>query len=293
MSSITERAAAVIKAEAAARLVADQATQAAAASAAAEKDRLEREARIIAAAERQQALLRAERLEAEQTAAAAAAAEQTALAAEVARLRARTPLEVLQDEMAEMKRLLAARPAAPRQPQQLRIDGELDMRFKSSREEVAALREALVALSATVAPALAEIKQLKRQMATLASRAEEQHDIALKEIVQLKRQMATLASRAEEQHDIALKEIVQLKEDLLWHQKVAAVDLERRLIEDPSLVKSIAARQQQVGIALSRTDIPSQELGPHLKCLTRQRVQCDYEAAVAAAGEASMIALRR
>ena len=197
MSSITERAAAVIKAEAAARLVADQATQAAAASAAAEKDRLEREARIIAAAERQQALLRAERLEAEQTAAAAAAAEQTALAAEVARLRARTPLEVLQDEMAEMKRLLAARPAAPPQPKQLRMDGELDMRFKSSREEVAALREALVALSATVAPALAEIKQLKRQM-------------------------ATLASRAEEQHDIALKEIVQLKEDLLWHQKAAA-----------------------------------------------------------------------
>ena len=182
MSSITERAAAVIKAEAAARLVADQATQAAAASAAAEKDRLEREARIIAAAERQQALLRAERLEAEQTAAAAAAAEQTALAAEVARLRARTPLEVLQDEMAEMKRLLAARPAAPPQPQQLRIDGELDMRFKSSREEVAALQKELAALRDTAVlhgtavefddyqldAALAEIKELKKSMLALA-----------------------------------------------------------------------------------------------------------------------------
>ena len=202
MSSITERAAAVIKAEAAARLVADQATQAAAASAAAEKDRLEREARIIAAAERQQALLRAERLEAEQTAAAAAAAEQTALAAEVARLRARTPLEVLQDEMAEMKRQMASRPTAPQQ--QLRMDGELDMRFKSSRQETAALREELVALHAharradkaqseesrqetaamreelaalhaqnkalceALAPALAEIKQLKHYMLWLA-----------------------------------------------------------------------------------------------------------------------------
>jgi hypothetical protein len=167
MSSITERAAAVLKAEAAARLVAEQATQAAAASAAAERDRLEREARIIAAAERQQALLRAERLEAEQAAAAQATSEQAALAAEVARLRARNPLEVLQDEMAEMKRLLAARPAAPPQPQ-LRMDGELDMRFKSSRKEMAALQDELVALRATVAPALAEIKQLKKDLLWLA-----------------------------------------------------------------------------------------------------------------------------
>jgi len=168
MSSITERAAAVIKAEAAARLVAEQATQAAAASAAAERDRLEREARIIAAAERQQALLRAERLEAEQAAAAQATSEQAALAAEVARLRARNPLEVLQDEMAEMKRLLAARPAAPPQLQQLRMDGELDMRFKSSRKEITALQDELVALRATVAPALAEIKQLKKDLLWLA-----------------------------------------------------------------------------------------------------------------------------
>jgi len=159
MSSITERAAAVIKAEAAARLVAEQATQAASASEAAERDRLEREARIIAAAERQQALLRAERLEAAQAAAAVAAAEQTALATEVARLRARPPLEVLQDEMAEMKRLLAARPAAP-PPQQLRMDGELDMRFKSSRDEVAA--------SDQLRDALAEIKELKKSMLALA-----------------------------------------------------------------------------------------------------------------------------
>ena len=267
MSSITERAAAVLKAEAAARLVAEQATQAAAASAAAERDRLEREARIIAAAERQQALLRAERLEAEQAAAAQATSEQAALAAEVARLRARNPLEVLQDEMAEMKRLLAARPAAPPQPQ-LRMDGELDMRFKSSRKEMAALQDELVALRATVAPALAEIKQLKRQM-------------------------ATLASRAEEQHDIALKEIVQLKEDLLWHQKLAAVNHTLRLDSEPSFIKSIADRREQIGIALSRTDIPSQDLGPHLKCLARQRGQCDYDAAVAALGEAATIALRR
>ena len=171
--SITERAHALVKAETAARIAAEQIAQAAAASAAAERDRLEREARIIAAAERQQALLRAERLEAEQAAAAAAAAEQTALAAEVARLRARTPLEVLQDEMAEMKRQMASRPTAPQQ--QLRMDGELDMRFKSSREEVAALREELAALRASAASdplrdALAEIKELKEIIVETALR---------------------------------------------------------------------------------------------------------------------------
>ena len=164
-SSITERALLRIQAEQAERLAAEQAAQAAAISAATERDRLEREARIIAAAERQQALLRAERLEAEQAAAKQAAAEQAALDAEIARLRARTPLEVMQDEMAEMKRQMAAF-SRPPEALHLRVDGELDMRFKSSKEELAALREELMALRAQpvsdqLRDALAEIKELK------------------------------------------------------------------------------------------------------------------------------------
>ena len=154
--SITERAAAVLKAEALAQLAAERAALSAAVSAAAERDRLEREARIIAAAERQQALLRAERLEAEQAAAAQAAAEQAAIAAEVERLRARTPLEVMQDEMAEMKRLLAAL-ARPPEPEAVHLRErvlELDTLYKSSRQETAAMQK--------------EIKQLKESMLALA-----------------------------------------------------------------------------------------------------------------------------
>ena len=168
--SITERAAAVLKAEAVAQLAAERAALSAAVSAAAERDRLEREARIIAAAERQQALLRAERLEAEQAAAAQAASEQAAISAEVERLRARTPLEVMQDEMAEMKRLLAAfsRPPEPEAVHLRERVLELDTLYKSSRQETAALQDELVALRATVAPALVEIKELKKSMLALA-----------------------------------------------------------------------------------------------------------------------------
>jgi hypothetical protein len=174
-TSIKELALLRIKIEEEERLAKEQAALAAAAARAAERDRLEREARVLAAAERQQALLRAERLEAEQAAAKQAAAEQAALDAEITRLRARTPLEIMQDEMAEMKRLLAARPAAP-PPQQLRMDGELDMRFKSSREEVASLREELAALrnmavevnDYQLLAALAEINELKKYMLALA-----------------------------------------------------------------------------------------------------------------------------
>ena len=117
---------------------------------------LETEAKATAARqEATQALLRAELLEAE------AAAEKAAIAAEVARLCARSPLEVLQDEMVEMKRLLAARPAAP----------ELAAPFKDSQEEIVALKEEMAALSrrasSQVSHLLIEIATLKEHMATL------------------------------------------------------------------------------------------------------------------------------
>ena len=150
-TSIKELALLRIKIEEEERLAKEQAALAAAAATAAERDRLEREARIIAAAERQQALLRAERLEAEQAAAKQAAAEQAALDAEITRLRARTPLEIMQDEMAEMKRQMAifSRPPPP-EALHLRLDGELDMRFKSSKEELATARAEIAELKALV-----------------------------------------------------------------------------------------------------------------------------------------------
>ena len=140
----------MLKAEAAARLVAEQAAQATAAAAAAERERLEREARIIAAAERQQALLRADRLEAEQAAAARLVAEQAAIATEVERLRARSPLEILQDEMAEMKRQMAAA-ARPPEPEALHLRErviQLDTLYKSSQEEIVALKSVVCDLIA-------------------------------------------------------------------------------------------------------------------------------------------------
>ena len=97
-----------LKAAAAAEQVAQAA---AAAAAAAERDSLERDARIIVAAERQQAFLRAERLEAEQAAAAQVASEKAAIAAEVKRLLARSPLEILQDEMDELIHLATGDPS--------------------------------------------------------------------------------------------------------------------------------------------------------------------------------------
>ena len=152
MSSIQEQARAIIAAKKAEEAAVAVAAASAAALVATERERREADARVIAAAERQQALLRAERLEAEQAAANTAAAEKAAVAAEVARLLARTPIEILQDEMAEMKRQLASPPP----PQlHLRADGELDMRFKSSKEELATAR--------------GEIAELKKLMTSILS----------------------------------------------------------------------------------------------------------------------------
>ena len=152
---IQQKARALLQAEEEAKRLEAEKVRLAAAADAAEKERLEREARVIAAAERQQALLRAERIEAEAKAAETRTAEQAALDAELARLRARAPLEILQEEMAEMKRQMAKLRAPVAEPLHLRTDGELDMRFKSSREELASAR--------------AEISALKEQVSSLLS----------------------------------------------------------------------------------------------------------------------------
>jgi hypothetical protein len=169
-TSVLAAARAILAAEvAAARQEAEKVARAAA-DEAAERARQEAAARVVAAAERQQALLCAERLEAKAAAAEMRAAEQAAIAAEVERLRARTPLEILQDEVAEMKTRLVSAPAP--EPLHLRIDGDLDMRFKSSRDEIATLKAEMAVLRAPASPfalreALAEIAALKEQVATL------------------------------------------------------------------------------------------------------------------------------
>jgi hypothetical protein len=99
----------------------------------------------------------AERLEAEQAAAARLVAEQAALAAEVERLRARSPLEILQDEMAEMKRQMAAASRSP-EPEALHLRErviQLDTLYKSSLEELATARAEIAALKSVVGDLIA------------------------------------------------------------------------------------------------------------------------------------------
>ena len=112
-------------------------------------------------AERDLARIAAERALAAEQALAQQAADARALQAELARLRARSEIEVLRDEMAQMRAEQMATLKAyhlarlPQQEIHLRTDGELDMRFKSSKEELATAR--------------GEIAELKKQMETLLS----------------------------------------------------------------------------------------------------------------------------
>ena len=94
--------------------------------------------------------------EQKRTAAATAKAEAVHLQAELARLRARSEIEVLRDEMAQMRAEQMATLKAyhlarlPQQEIHLRTDGELDMRFKSSKEELATARGEIAELKALV-----------------------------------------------------------------------------------------------------------------------------------------------
>jgi hypothetical protein len=138
MANIKEQAMALLKKEEAAKAAEAEKLRQAALAEAAEQERRAAEARILAAAERQQALLRAERLEAEAAAAAAAAEEKEALQKELHRLRMRTPLQVLQDEVAEMRaemQMMRVEAELIKSQQiHLRQDGFLDMRFKTSKD---------------------------------------------------------------------------------------------------------------------------------------------------------------
>jgi len=166
-SYITQKALALLAAEEQQKRMEEQQRALAAAAEAAAKAEAERDERIRLQAERELARMAAERLVAEKAAAEAQAAEALALQAELARLRNRGETEILRDEMAQMRAEIAqlkARPTALLTPQDLHLrnDGELDMRFKSSKEELATARSEI-----------AELKALVRGLCVMAGQAEQ------------------------------------------------------------------------------------------------------------------------
>ena len=156
MASITQQALRILEEEKQAALVEEQKRIASAQAEAAAKEQAERSARVQLQAERELARIAAERALAAEEAVAVQAAEAAALQAELARLRARSEIEVLRDEMAQMRAEQMATLKAyhlarlPQQEIHLRTDGELDMRFKSSKEELATARGEIAELKALV-----------------------------------------------------------------------------------------------------------------------------------------------
>jgi hypothetical protein len=154
-SYITQKALALLAAEEQQKRMEEQQRASIAAAEADAKAEAERGERIRLQAERELARIAAERLVAEKAAAEAQAAEALALQAELTRLRNRGDTEILRDEMAQMRAEIAslkARPTPLLTPQDLHLrnDGELDMRFKSSKEELATARSEIAELKALV-----------------------------------------------------------------------------------------------------------------------------------------------
>ena len=146
MSSIQEQALRIYEDELHAARMEEQKRIAAAEAEAAAKEQAERSARLQLQTERELARLAAERALAAEEAAALQSADARALQAELKRLRARSEIEILRDEVAQMRAEQMATLKAyhlarlPQQEIHLRTDGELDMRFKSSKEELATAR---------------------------------------------------------------------------------------------------------------------------------------------------------
>ena len=131
MASFTQQALRILEEERRVAQVEEQKRIAAAEAEAAAKEQAERAVRVQLQAERELARIVAERALAEEQALAVQAAEAAALQAELARLRARSEIEVLRDEMMQMRAEMAALKAChlarlPQQDIHLRSDGELD-----------------------------------------------------------------------------------------------------------------------------------------------------------------------
>ena len=121
--------------------------------------------RVALEAERLMAAKEAERLVAEERAAIAREAEEVALRAEIERLRKRSETEILRDEVASLRAEMAGmRRQTETLPTKeivqesvyshLRADGELDMRFRSSKQELSVVQQEVVELKAVVSSLL-------------------------------------------------------------------------------------------------------------------------------------------
>ena len=166
--TITQKAFALLAAEEQQKRIQEQQRAALLAAETSAKAEAERNERIRLETERELTRAAVERSLIEKAAAEAQAAEAVALQAELTRLRNRNETEILRDEMSQMRAEIAALKARPiplltppPQDLHLRIDGELDMRFKTSKEELATARAEI-----------AELKALVRGLCVLAGQAE-------------------------------------------------------------------------------------------------------------------------
>ena len=160
-SAITQMAMAVIAKEQAEKRAKEQAElQAVIARREAEERSVMRQ-RVALEAERLLAAKEAERLVAEERAASAREAEEVALRAEIERLRNRSETEILRDEVASLRAEMAGmRRQTETLPTKevvqesiyshLRADGELDMRFRSSKQELSVVQQEVKELKSVV-----------------------------------------------------------------------------------------------------------------------------------------------
>ena len=160
-SAIKQMALAVIAKEQAEKLAKEQAElQTVIARREAEERSVMRQ-RVALEAERLMAAKEAERLVAEERAARAREAEEVALRAEIERLRNRSETEILRDEIASLREEMSGmRRQTETLPTKeimehsiyshLRADGELDMRFRSSKQELSVVQQEVKDLKAIV-----------------------------------------------------------------------------------------------------------------------------------------------
>ena len=157
-SAIKQMALAVIAKEQAEKLAKEQAElQTATAHREAEERSVMRQ-RVALEAERLMAAKEAERLVAEERAARVREAEEVALRAEIERLRNRSETEILRDEVASLRAEMAGMRRQPPTKEvvqesifsHLRADGELDMRFRSSKQELSVVQQEVKELKSVV-----------------------------------------------------------------------------------------------------------------------------------------------
>ena len=148
--------------------------------------------RVALEAERLMAAKEAERLVAEERAAIAREAEEVALRAEIERLRNRSETEILRDEVASLRAEMAGmRRQTETLPTKeivqesiyshLRADGELDMRFRSSKQELSVVQQEVKELKAVVSSLLKGGFRIRNMCAPEISQNYQGRDLAFTE----------------------------------------------------------------------------------------------------------------